>query len=79
MTVEQLRATREAHPFRPFTLHLADGRSLRVPHRDYLSLSPSGRTVIIYQTDESFSILDLLLVTELKIDPPLTQSAANGA
>lgn len=79
MTVEQLRATREAHPFRPFTLHLADGRSLRVPHRDYLSLSPSGRTVIIYQTDESFSILDLLLVTELKIDPPLSQTTANGA
>lgn len=65
MTSEQLRATREAHPFRPFTIHLADGRSYRVPHRDYVSMSPSGRTVIVYQNDEAFSILDRLLVTEL--------------
>ena len=65
MTSEQLRATRESHPFRPFTIHLADGRSYRVPHRDYVSMSPSGRTVIVYQNDEAFSILDRLLVTEL--------------
>ena len=68
MTIEQLRATREAQPFRPFTLYLAGGRSYRVPHRDYLSMSPSGRTVIIYQNDESFSILDLLLVTEIVVE-----------
>ncbi len=68
MTIEQLRTAREAHPFRPFTIHLADGRSLRVPHRDYLSTSPRGRTVIVYQVDEAFSILDLLQVTELVAD-----------
>jgi hypothetical protein len=79
MTIEQMRATREANPFRPFTLRLADGRSFRVPHRDYLSMSPGGRTVIIYQADESFNILDLLLVTELTMDPPVTQPAEGGA
>jgi hypothetical protein len=70
MTIEQLRAVRESNPFRPFTIHLGDGQSLRVPHRDYLSMSPGGRTVIVYQTDEAFSILDLLLVTELSVDAP---------
>src|SRR5436190_21908584 len=49
MTIEQLRAAREANPFRPFTIDLADGRSLPVPHRDYLSMSPGGRTAIVYQ------------------------------
>lgn len=73
MTIEQMRATREAHPFRPFTIHLADGQSFRVPHRDYLSMSPGGRTVIVYHTNEAFSILDLLLVTELTMDAPPTQ------
>lgn len=68
MTLEQLRAVREANPFHPFTIHLADGRSFRVPHRDYLSMSPGGRTVIVYQGDEAFSILDLLLVTELAVE-----------
>ena len=68
MTSEQLRATREANPFRPFTIHLADGRSLRVLHRDYISVSPSGRTVIVYQNDDAFSILDMLLITELAVE-----------
>ena len=79
MTIEQMRATREANPFRPFTINLADGRSLRVPHRDYLSMSPSGRTVIVYQPDEVFSILDLLLVTELTIDAPAAQPTSEIA
>ena len=74
MTIEQMRAAREASHFRPFTLHLADGRSHRVPHRDYLSMSPGGRTVIVYQSDEAFRILDLFLVTELTIDTPRMQT-----
>jgi len=67
MTAEQLRTMREAHPFRPFTIRLADGRAFSVPHRDFVSQSPGGRTIIVYGSNESFSILDLLLVTELKV------------
>jgi hypothetical protein len=71
MTIEQLRNVHQASPFRPFTLHLADGRQLDVPHRDFLSHSPSGRTVIVYGPDESFSIVDLLLVTRIEVHPPM--------
>jgi hypothetical protein len=67
MTANQLRAMRESHPFRPFTIHLADGRSLAVPHRDFVSQSPGGRTIIVYGSDESFCIVDLYLVTELEV------------
>ncbi|MBI3407385.1 MAG: hypothetical protein HY040_03385 [Planctomycetes bacterium] len=74
MTAEQLRAMREANPFLPFTIHLADGRSLTVPHRDFLSQSPGGRTIIVYRSDESFSIVDLYLVTELEVQ----KSAESG-
>jgi len=70
MTVDQLRAMREANPFRPFIIHLADGRSFRVPHRDLVSHSPGGRTIIVYQSDEAFSIVDLYLVTELEAQAP---------
>ncbi len=69
MTAEQLRALREAAPFRPFTIHLADGRTLTVPHRDFVSQSPGGRTIIVYRSDESFSVVDLFLVTELEVHP----------
>ena len=70
MTAEQLRAVREAHPFRPFTIHVADGRTFTVPHRDFVSQSPGGRTIIVYRAEESFSIVDLFLVTELEVQAP---------
>jgi hypothetical protein len=67
MTIEQLRAIHQATPFRPFTIHLADGRRIEVPHREFLSHSASGRTVVVHHLDDTFSIIDLLLVTELKV------------
>ena len=67
MTIEQFRNAHRAQPFRPFTIHLADGRRFSVPHPDFLSQSPAGRTIIVYHPDDSFSIIDLLLVTELEV------------
>ena len=40
-------------------------------------MSPGGWTVIIYKADESFRILDLLLVTELTMDPPTVPAAGS--
>jgi hypothetical protein len=70
MTVEQLRNVHRATPFQPFTIRVADGRSFHIAHPDFLSHSPTGRTVIVYGNNENFSILDLLLVTELQVDAP---------
>lgn len=67
MTIEQLRQVWEADPFRPFTIQLADGRNVMVHHREFVAASPSGRTIIVYLPDESFRMIDLLLVTELEV------------
>lgn len=67
MTIQQLRAALGATPFRPFTVHMADGRAFEVPHPDFLSMSPTGRTIIVYQQNDEFSILDLLLMTEIQV------------
>jgi hypothetical protein len=41
-----------------------------------VSVSPGGRTAIVYQAEEAFSILDLLLVAELSVEElPATQVA----
>ncbi len=66
MTIERLREAYEAQPFRPFTMHLADGRQIPVLHRDFVMAVPSGRTVIVCQPDDSLNIIDLLLVTDLE-------------
>jgi hypothetical protein len=67
MSTEQLKTAWKAQPFRPFVIHLADGRAIKVVHSDFLSRSPSGRTIIVHQPDESWNVIDLLLVTDLEI------------
>jgi len=70
MTIEQLRAAHQAMPFRPFTLHLADGRQLYASRPEFLSHSPSGRTLIVFQADDSFCITELPLVVDLGVYAP---------
>jgi hypothetical protein len=78
MTLDQFRSLRDASPFRPFTIHLAGGRSLAVPHREFVSVSPGGRTLIVYQADEAFSVVDLLLVAELSVEGQPANPASPG-
>jgi hypothetical protein len=78
MTVEQLRNMHQAQPFTPFIIHLADGKQLAVPHREFLSYSPSGRTVIVHGEGETWSVVDLLLVTRLEADPSRSKNQ-NGS
>jgi hypothetical protein len=70
MTIEQLRAVYDAQPFRPFDLHLADGRSLPVRHRDFMMTVPRGRTVVVAEPNGQLHILDLLMVTDIELAPP---------
>lgn len=67
MTIEKIRELYDVEPFRPFVMHLADGREIPVPHREWLASAPSGRTVIVFKPDDSFNIVDLLLVTDLEV------------
>jgi hypothetical protein len=67
MTTEQFRSTLHLQPFRSFTIRMADGRAFEITHPDFVALSPTGRTVIVFQPDDSYSVLDLLLMTELSI------------
>lgn len=75
MTIEQLQAVYNARPFRPFELHLGDGRSIPVQHRDFMMTVPRGRTIVVAETDGRLHILDLLLVTDIDISP----ATSNGS
>ncbi|MCY3023354.1 MAG: hypothetical protein NTW87_30615 [Planctomycetota bacterium] len=67
MTLEKLQEAYRARPFRPFVLHLADGRHIRIRHPEWMAISQSGRTIHVEQPDDSSSTIDLLLVTELEV------------
>ncbi len=68
MTIEQLRRARDAKPFRPFSMRLADGSRVDVPHPEFLMPHPEGvRTVAVAVPGDAFVIIDLLLVSALDI------------
>jgi len=67
MTIEQLRNLYTAQPVRPFDMHLAHGRTIPVVHREFIASAPSGRTVVVFQPDDSFKVVGLLLVTDLEV------------
>lgn len=74
MTIEQMRKLYDAQPFHPFVIHLADGREIAVSSREFIMAAPSGRTVVVATPDDTFNIIDLLLVTDLEL-----KSMSNGA
>jgi hypothetical protein len=48
-------------------MHLADGRVIPVVHPEYMASASSGRTVTVYQRDDTLNVIDLLLVTDLEV------------
>jgi len=70
MTVEQFRAALRAEPFRPFVMHLADGREIPVKHQELAVSTSTGRTAVVVQPDDTLTIIDLLLVTDLEFREP---------
>lgn len=72
MATDQFRSILHQQPFRRFTIRMADGRAFAVANPDFIAMSPSGGTVVVYESDENFSVLDPLLMSELQV------SSANG-
>jgi hypothetical protein len=71
MTIEQFDKLHKARPFRPFYVHLADGRSYKVEHPEFAGRTKGGRTILISDTDEdAFDVIDLLLVTAIGYTKP---------
>ena len=80
MNIELVRVALHNQPFQPFDLRLADGRSLHVPHPDFVAVS-SRRVVVIDPKDQGMSILEPLLLVSIEIPPPAPSTAtpeANG-
>jgi hypothetical protein len=66
MTIDAIREAVHAEPFRPFGLRLADGKLVKVAHQDFIAFGPKGRTVVVYGLDDSFRVLDVMIVIALE-------------
>jgi hypothetical protein len=49
-----------------FILHLADGRKIRVPHGDHISVQPEGRVLLLWRTKGDVEFINLTMVTSLQ-------------
>ena len=70
MRTETLNEVLHAAPFRPFTLCLADGTRVDVPHPDFIAHPKGARIALVMGRDESSHYIDLALVTKIEIGPP---------
>ena len=69
MIVDEIRSLCKAQPFRPFIIHLVDGRQVTVIGRDLIMALPSGRAIVVCQSDDTVNIIDILSVTDLQVKP----------
>lgn len=67
MTTEKLSQLHRATPFRPFRLYFADGGHADVLHPELMAYAPAGRTAVIYAADDTYQVVDLLLVSRLEV------------
>jgi hypothetical protein len=75
MDIAGIREVLHRQPFQPFSIRLADGRSLAVKHRDFVALGT--RRIVHVAEDDSTTIIEPLLIVSLDIPP--TSDAGNGS
>jgi hypothetical protein len=77
MTIEQLDKAAKAQPFKPFSIHLADGTSLPVMSPERFWRTQGGRLIFVFVHDEAADIVQLSQVTDISFDVADRQEAAN--
>ncbi len=77
MHIDIVRTALHRSPFQPFVLRLADGRSIPVPHPDFVAVSPR-QVFVVNPQDESVSMIEPLLIVSLEVPQPQTGTASGG-
>lgn len=63
MDIEGVRVALRKEPFEPFSIRLADGRSLPVLHPEFVALGK--RRLVVIAEDDSWSFVEPLLIVSL--------------
>ncbi|MEK7675553.1 MAG: hypothetical protein AAB676_06950 [Verrucomicrobiota bacterium] len=69
MTLKTIREMREVTPFRPFKIHLTDGRALPVATPDHLFLFPTHAEILVVMPDGGFHFVDPAQIASLSGRP----------
>ncbi len=66
MDLQGIREALRRQPFEPFSICLADGRSLPVPHPEMVAIGK--RRIIVVKPDDAWSVIEPLLIVSLDYD-----------
>jgi hypothetical protein len=82
MTSETLQNAIRTQPFRPFVVHMAEGREIPVAHPELIAYKAGTRTAVVVYGD-SFEFIDLLLAIGLRYqhleEMPATDGSRGGS
>jgi hypothetical protein len=67
MIADDIRTLLNAQPFQPFTLYMASEKAYTVPHPEFASLSPRGRTLILWRQKGGYDQLDVQLIARVEV------------
>ena len=68
MKIDEIRELVHAVPFLPFTLLVAGGTAIQVAHPDFIALSPTGRTLIVYPVEgKAHKLVDVMLISQIDV------------
>jgi hypothetical protein len=73
--VSEIREVLRKQPFRPFIVHLADGRAFPIDHVDFLLISRSERSIVVADLEGGYEIVDPLMVTSLSLSEMTAERA----
>lgn len=65
MQADLLKELIHAEKFKPFTIHLVDGRSFEIPHQDFVFLTRTGRTVVVNTDGDRVQHIDVPLIVSV--------------
>lgn len=58
VSVKDIKELRDMAPFKPFSLHLTSGRTLKVATADHLLLAPRGDLLVLFPPDGGVCVID---------------------
>jgi hypothetical protein len=72
----EIKELMQADPFRPVRIVLGDQQSFIVAHTDYLMISPDRQTVLLYDKQGRFKILN---TQQIRLVEPVQRSSSKAA
>jgi hypothetical protein len=72
---DEIKELMNAEPFRPVRIVLGDQQAFVVAHADYLMISPDRQTVVLYDKQGRFKIIN---AQQIRLAEPVRRSASKA-